>query len=118
MSMSIGNLFASPGEATSHSQRRKDFESLVKALDGGDLEAAQKAMETLQKKAPGAARGQGPLADLAQALKAADLDDAQKALAALRSRRGPHLLPDSRPEAPLARRPGPNGTGQLLNEVA
>src|SRR5262245_38861112 len=77
MSMSIGALVAHPNESSLRSQRRQDFDAMVKALKSGDLDAARKAMAALQKNAPAGAKNGGPLADVAKALKDGDLAGAQ-----------------------------------------
>jgi hypothetical protein len=103
-------------------QIRSDFQALGKALQSGDLTAAQQAYATLQQDLPAnqssSTTGNNPLSAIGQALQSGDLTAAQQAFAALRGHHHGHYHHGGGSAVASTASAATGTTGTSLNAVA
>ncbi len=117
--MSVSNISSSFSsyQASNHQHRPKEFDELSKALESGDVSAAQQAFAQIQQHAPGGAQGSstscgsdGVIADisaLGKALSSSDLTSAQSAFSQLQD----DIQNSPPPPPPPGGSGGPGGAG-------
>jgi hypothetical protein len=122
---SFANLHKSDQSQGMH--RPREYQAMMGAIASGDLDAAQKAYDSLAQSRVGGGRDadarDGLMAKLGEALKTGDLEGVQQAAQAIQAKRDAHGRTDGRPQGAdsgntsRAQNPPP-GLGALLNVTA
>jgi outer membrane protein assembly factor BamD (BamD/ComL family) len=117
--MSVSATSTTPAQPPpQNSAFRTAFQQLTTAINSGDLQAAQKAYDTLQQ-ASGSSAPQGPMAQLmasiGDALNSGKLDDAQSALTAFQQAHPHkhHAKPAAAADSDSAPPPVASGSNQI-----
>lgn len=120
MSISSVSVSINPRQGGQSDDGWQQFAQLVRAVNAGDLSAAQKAYTSFTQSSAGDLAQSNPQGRLAQALdkigtalQSGDIDQAKEALATIRPRHNPGAPPTV--QAPGIAPAGPNAPGGKLN---